>query len=82
MNRPEVIIGAHNTPYVTVYADDADRWSWWLGRLEDWLLHAGDEVHDSLAEFLDDGAGPIRAIRCLAAAGSELRRLVELADRP
>lgn len=79
MTAPEILVDGHNTPYVVTFADDAQRWGAVLGLLEDWLLHAGDDTRDELAEFLDDPAGPRQAIDTLAESGRHLRRLADKA---
>lgn len=38
---------------VTLEPHEVEELYWLLGQLEDWLLHASDEVVDELGEFVD-----------------------------
>jgi hypothetical protein len=66
----------HCTP-VTLEPHEVEELHWLLGRLEDWLLHASDEVVDELGHFVDHlyarGAF-LHVVDTLGRYGVELRR--------
>lgn len=64
---------------VTLTPDEAEELHWLLGHLEDWLLHAGDDVVDELVGFVADAqrGSPLDVIATLGRYGSELRRRAE-----
>jgi hypothetical protein len=44
MNAPTIITDIHGDRYALVHVEELDEWAWLLGRVEDWLLHAGDDT--------------------------------------
>ena len=61
-------------PMVTLHLDEADDLAHLLGRVEDWLRHAGDDCRDELVQFFNNPgngrlaiAGLIEALGCHAA---------------
>ena len=35
---------AHGNRYASVHIEELDEWAWLIARIEDWLLHAGDDT--------------------------------------
>lgn len=46
-------LDADNCTPVTFQPHEVEELHWLLGRLEDWLLHASDEVIDELGDFVN-----------------------------
>lgn len=42
---------AHGNHYAPVHLDELDEWAWLIARIEDWLLHAGDDTIADYHEF-------------------------------
>ena len=50
------ITGADDDPdFVAMHREELDEIAWTLGVIEDWLLHAPDEVYADLAAFAGHG---------------------------
>jgi len=45
-----------NDGFVRIHRDDLDEIAWSLRLIEDWLLHAPDDVYADLATFAGNGA--------------------------
>ncbi|MEX2621779.1 MAG: hypothetical protein WD250_16300 [Egibacteraceae bacterium] len=54
MNQPTITDDVHAEGYAAVHVEELDHWAWLLGRIEDWLLHAGEDTIADWAAF----AGP------------------------
>jgi hypothetical protein len=75
-------MSSHTDDLVVLERDEADELAFLLGRVEDWLRHAGDDARDDLAGFLNSaGNGRLAAaglIDILAGHAATLhRRLME-----
>jgi hypothetical protein len=46
-------LDADNCAPVTLQPHEVEELHWLLGQLEDWLLHASDEVIDELGDFVN-----------------------------
>jgi len=65
---------------VTLAPDEAEELHWLLGQLEDWLLHASDDVIAELGDFFNHSyprGAVCHVIDTLGLYGTELRRRAE-----
>jgi hypothetical protein len=63
-------------PMVGLYLDEADDLAHLLGRVEDWLRHAGGDAHADLIEFFNNpGHGRLAVAGLLDALGGHAATL-------
>lgn len=70
-------LDADSTKAVTFEPHEVEELHWLLGQLEDWLLHASDEVIDELGEFVNyhyQRGAVLHVIDTLGLYSVELRR--------
>lgn len=71
------VLDADHCSAVTFEPDEVEELYWLLGQLEDWLLHASDEVRAELGDFLGRPHMVRVVIDTLGHFGVELRRRSE-----
>lgn len=51
MTAMAITTDVHGNRYAAVHVEELDEWSWLLGRIEDWLLHASEETIEDWNNF-------------------------------